>query len=152
MRKSLRSTLDKSTTAARQEIVSGVTEKYNFKPADVRAAMVTLRTTQTDLETGVTIKSSRPSLAYFKAKQISSGVVAQVRKGTSSFYKSAFIVNKWNKAMIRKGKNRLPIEHRAGPSITEIVDKEPLLDKVKAAFESAFDRLFGEEINKRRSA
>jgi len=152
MRKSLRSTLDKSTTKARQAIVKEVTSTHNIAGKDVRAAMTTLRTTADSLETGVQIKGPRLSLLYFKAKQGVLGVTAKVRKDHDSFYRSAFIVTKWGKVMVRTGKSRLPIQHKAGPSVPMIVDKEPLLNRVRDAFHAAFDRLFGEEVDKRTRA
>jgi len=72
-----------------------------------------------------------------------------VRKGSVSFYKSAFIVDRWRKVMIRKGRKRLPIEHRAGPSITEIVATERIMDKIKTKVSQVMNDLFPEEIKKR---
>lgn len=149
VKQAIRSTLDKTGTQAKKEIVDIVSSDYNIAPKDVRDAIKVERTTQTSLETRIKIASKKLSLLYFKARQAPRGVLANVRKGTVSFYKSAFIVDKWHKAMIRTGRKRLPIEHRAGPSVTQIVAMDKIMDRIKAKMSKIMNDMFLEEIKKR---
>jgi hypothetical protein len=150
MRKTLRSTLDKSATEVKKEIGEEVAGVYEIKPADVKKKIQVQRTTLTDLETSLNIRSERPSLVkMFKGRQASFGVLANVRKGSVSFYRSAFIVTAWHKAMIRRGRRRLPIDHRAGPSVTEMVNTGGIIKKIEGKWYGIVNRIFESEVERR---
>jgi hypothetical protein len=150
MRKTLRSTLDKSMTEIKGEIGNEVAEVYEIKPQDVKAKIEVKRTTQTELEATLNIHGEKPSLVTnFKGRQTPKGVIANVRKGSVSFYPHAFIVDKWHKAMIRTGRKRLPIQHRAGPSVTEMVSRPSIMSKIEAKASEIINKKFSEEVDKR---
>lgn len=149
MRKTLRSTLDKSATEIKKEIVKDVAEKYDVAPKNVRDKINIQRTTQSALEVSLNIRSKRLSLLLFKARQAPKGVLANIKKGAVSFYKSAFIVAPWRKVMVRTGKKRLPIQHRAGPSPTEMIKTEPILKKIDEKWPQIMSRKFKEEVDRR---
>ncbi|MBM4338804.1 MAG: hypothetical protein FJ110_04610 [Deltaproteobacteria bacterium] len=146
----IRSTLDRSATQGKQEIVKAVSDNYNIKPKDVRDVTEVQRTTQTALETKIRIARKKLSLAYFRARQTATGVVAHVRKSGASVYPSAFIIRKFGgKVFRRKTEKRFPIKHMAGPAVTEIVKLDNIMDKVQKRINESMQKLFPEEIKKR---
>jgi hypothetical protein len=51
--------------------------------------------------------------------------------------------------MRRTGRKRLPIQHRAGPSVTEMAKQERIMSKVEEKIRKVMNDLFPEEIKKR---
>lgn len=150
VRQAIRSTLDKTATQAKQEIVSAVSENYNIKPKDIRGVITVRRTTFERLETMIRIARKKLSLAYFKARQAPAGALANVRKSDISFYPRAFVIKKYGgKVYRRKGKERWPIQHLAGPAVTEIVKMDKIMNRVKERAYQTMQKLFPEEIKKR---
>jgi len=146
----IRSTLDKSATQGKQQIVKAVSDNYNIKPKDVRDVVQVERTTQTALETKIHIARKKLSLAYFKARQTATGVVAHVRKSGASVYPSAFVVKRWGgKVFRRRGKKRFPLKTLSGPAVTEIVRLEHIMEKVQKRINESMEKLLPEEIKKR---
>lgn len=151
-RKALRSTLDRGTTKAKQEIVKAVSEAYHIQPKDVREVIAVRRTSMEKLETIIRVARKKLSLAYFRARQAPKGALANVRKAGVSFYPSAFVIRKYGgKVYRRKGAERFPIKHLAGPAVTEIVKMDKIMSRVKEKAYSTMNKLFHEEITKRIS-
>jgi hypothetical protein len=152
VKKAIRSTLDKTGTYGKKEIVETISSEYNIAPKDIRDKISVVRTTMESLETKLRIVSRKLSLVYFKARQAPKGVLANIRKSSLEFYKSAFVQTMptgFQGVFKRKTTKRYPIKHLAGPSVTEIVGSERIWTKITATVQDFMDRTFKDEIDKR---
>jgi len=62
--------LDKSVTEVKQEVVKATSAEYNISQKDIRSTITTKRTTQTNNEASVIIRSAKLELyKHFRAVQ-----------------------------------------------------------------------------------
>jgi hypothetical protein len=167
VRKAIRSTLDKTGTQAKQEMVALVTKEYSIAAKDVRAAIEVKRTRQTDLSVGIRITGAKLQLfKYFKAAQRKTGVFVNIAKGHTTWIRHAFIQTAkrgnnpgWTGVMIRKGgmtyerkpgrKKEQAFHGLPGPSIPDIIGSSKIMPKVEEKIQSIMQPIFEAEIEKR---
>jgi hypothetical protein len=152
VKQAIRSTLDKTATQVKQDIVEDVSTNYNIKAKEVRDAITVYRTKANDLKSEVVINSGHLQLvAYFKALQNRAGVVANISRRGLTTIKGAFINpgQTWHGSLMRKGKARYPLKTIAGPTIPDVAGGQRLFKSVKEMWERNMEKLFGEEIEKR---
>ena len=167
VKQAIRSTLDKTGTQAKKEMVTLVTNQYNIAAKDVRAAIDVKRTTQTELSVGITIKGDKLQLLkYFKAVQGKWGVYVAIAKGHLTRIEHAFIQTArrgnnpgWRGVMLRKGgmtyerrpgrKKEQAFQGLPGPSIPDIIGSSKIIPKVEQKIQSIMQPVFEAEIEKR---
>jgi hypothetical protein len=167
VKQAIRSTLDKTGTAIKKEMVDQVTSKYNIKAKDVRDAITVDRTTQTRSSVGITVKGAKLQLfKYFKATQGKWGIYVEIMKGRLVRIEHAFIQVArrghnpgWKGVMLRKGgmtherkpgrKKEQAFHGLPGPSIPDIIGSSKIMPKVEAKIADTMQSLFEAEIEKR---
>lgn len=167
IRQAIRSTLDKTGTYAKKEIVDGITKDYNIAARDVRDKIEVQRTTQNSLETTLKIKSKKISLVHFGARQAPKGVVVFIKRGIPTVYMEAWVRDRyvairktrpWPKGVGRgkKGKGqgvdperatKLKMKGLPGPSVTNLA--HPILDRIRSKIITFMQETFANEIKKR---
>jgi hypothetical protein len=172
VRQAIRSTLDKTGTFAKREIVTEVSSKYNIPAKDVRSHVDVIRTRIDDLETILHLKSLKYSLIYFNARQAPKGVLVNIRSGKLTFYAHAFIqtmktghrdvfirkIQPWppgvgrgkkgkGKGVDPQRKEKLKMKGLPGPSIPNMAKEA--IDKIRVKVIAFMQETFAAEIKKR---
>lgn len=164
-RRAIRATLDKTATFMKKELVKIVTDEYNFKSKDVRDAITRVRTSQAELRAKLIVRSRRPSLTYFGAVQGADGVIVNLKRSGPSHYPGAFIAKTatgytcvfyrkrgWKHKLVKenpKTYHGLPIEAKAGPSVTEIIASSKRSELIEKKAGEFMENLLRKEILKR---
>jgi len=167
VKQAIRSTLDKTGTQAKREMVALVTNQYNIAAKDVRAAIDVKRTTQTELSVGITIKGDKLQLLkYFKAVQAKTGVFVNIAKAHTTWIRHAFVQTArrgnnpgWRGVMLRKGgmtyerklgrKKEQAFHGLPGPSVPDVIGSSKIMPKVEQKIQSIMQPVFEAEIEKR---
>lgn len=163
VKKAIRSTLDKSGTQVKKDIIDMVSGLYYVKPSDMRSNEIieVRRTTATELSVGIWISKKRFQLYnYFHAMQDKVGIYVNVSRINTTRIPHAFIQTArtgWKGVMVRKGKPRYPISGSVksaglpGPSIAELAGGSKVMDRIKEKTEKNMAEMLEDEIAKRIS-
>jgi len=130
IRKAIRSALDKTGTWGKNYLANDVSSNYNLTASRVKKAINVKRTTQTKMETSLTISGKGLSiLDDFRAIQDSVGIKANVSR-TKIFSVPHAFINVARGAgkkviMLRKGRQRYPTTGKPGrgPSVAILANR-----------------------------
>jgi hypothetical protein len=159
VKQAIRSTLDKTGTKAKQDIVGAISGMYYIKPKDVRDQITVQRTTSKEFLVGIWISMKRFQLfEYFKAFQDAAGIVVNISRVHTTHIPHAFIrATKagWKGVMVRRGRSRYPISGSVkaaglpGPAIAELAGAPKMIEDIKAKAAKNMEELFYQEIDAR---
>lgn len=148
----LRSSINRTTTALRRDILRMTTKEYRLQQKNIQSRVrLGARAEIRRLNRRITLKSRRIGLINFGARQNAKGVSAGIRRGGGrKLHRSAFIATGLSNnrhVFMRKGAKRLPIQTLYGPSMVDIW-KETLETTLRPQASQTLTRVTREAIDR----
>lgn len=146
--------MNRAARTARSEVVQSIREDYNIKASELKANIEIIKANKH--RPYVLIKSKHKSIALykFKARQLTKGTKAAIRKGGRKMYKGAFVQEMrtgHTGVYQRKGKSKYPIKELYGPSAMQLLGTKQSLDKIEKIFIERFGIEYDRQLDRWRS-
>ena len=143
------SALNKTIAQAKTRASSDLREVYNIKKSDIDATMSIRKATVTQLFAMLRTTGKRIALSKFGARQVASGVAVMVKKGARKVIRTKFIATMKSGHIGvygRKGRARLPIIERSGPSVPQLFGSRNIIQKLQTFTTQKLPEILDHEI------
>lgn len=140
--------LNRTAQGAQTDAVRAVAENMKIRQAAVRKAIRIAKANSTLLQAEVVATGRRIPLIEFKARQTKRGVTYDLGGGRQRI-PSGFItiVGAGHVGVFaRKGKARLPIQEKFGPSIPKVFANQAIMDAIRTRAEADLEKNVAHEI------
>ena len=147
--------LNRTVSNISTNISKEVRGEYNIKASDVKATLKTFRANKSNLSAAVISKGKPIGLDRFKVSpktenpKRKSQLKITVKKGETKQIPGAFVANINGIKIFKRDTNkRLPISRKFGPSVPQMVDNEPTVEKINQQSWATYQTRVTHEINR----
>lgn len=143
------SALNKTIAQAKTQASTDLRQMYNIKKSDIDSTMSIRKATQNSLFAVLRTTGKRIGLAKFGARQVARGVSVMVKKGARKVIRTKFIATMKSGHIGvygRKGRERLPIIERSGPSVPQLFASRGIMKKIQDFTTQKLPRILDHEI------
>ena len=141
--------LNKAAAQTKTQASKSIRQIRNLKAGTVNKQMRVRKASRVKAESAVIATGAAIPLRDYGARQTARGVTFRVNKGKRSLLRGAFIVRSIGQHVFtRKGKKRLPIIKRVGPSLPSTFIRKEVVRAMRGKVREVYPRLIKKEVER----